>query len=119
MEGYLDPLVDKNEVAMGDVVPSNDEDARPKGAPPTILKPGETGAGSTSQRVQYPVQTKEQPLPAAPGSSADPNANAGPIGDAAGISRTGPSRGPDPNNPLGAGGPAGSGIPAGPGSRVN
>ena len=84
MEGYLEPLVDNNVVAMGDVVPSNDEDARPKGAPPTILKPGETGANSTSQRVQYPVPTKEQPLPAAPGSSADPNANAGPIGDAAG-----------------------------------
>jgi hypothetical protein len=118
MEGYLDPLMNKNEVAMGDVVPSNDEDARPKGAPPTILKPGETGANSSSQRVQYPVPTKEQPIPAAPGSSADTNANID-MGDAPGISHSGSSRGANPTVPLGTGIPDASGTVPGPGSRVN
>ena len=118
LQGYLDPL-DEHEIAMGDAVTSNDTDSPRKGAP-TILKPGESGANS-SQRVQYPVATKEQPLPAAPGSPADPNAAT--LGDAPGIAHGTPNNpslpGADASNPRGTNGPGGPGIPAGPGSRVN
>jgi hypothetical protein len=70
LQGYLDPE-DTHELAMGDTSPgSTDSEGRPAAKPPTILKPGEAGAGA-SQRVQYPVAAKEQPLPAAPGSPAD------------------------------------------------
>ncbi len=85
LQGYLDPE-DTHEVAMGDTQPNGEEQARR--APPTILKPGESGAHS-DQKVQYPVSstasTKEQPLPAAPGSPADTSSNS------------------NANDPLGAG----------------
>jgi hypothetical protein len=127
LHGYLDPE-DTHEVAMGDAVQSNDDDAHSKGTPPTILKPGEVGAGSSAQRVQYPVPTKEQPIPAAPGSPADPNANVGTLGGTGtgmgngtgmGHGAPGSSQGANPNDPLGSIGPGGTGMPSGPGSRVN
>ncbi len=73
LDGYLDPL-DRHEIAMGDGAVGHDEDARPAGAPPTLRKPGDPVPAGASQRVQYPVAHKEQPLPAAPGSPADTNA---------------------------------------------
>lgn len=120
LQGFLDPE-DTHEIAMGDAVPSNDEDAHRKGAPPTILKPGEVGANSTSQRVQYPVPAKEQPIPAAPGSPADPNAPTGQIGDPTTMGHNGPGSlpGVNPTTPLGSDGPGGSGMPSGPGNHVN
>ncbi len=123
MQGFLDPE-DTREVAMGDSPMSNDDDSAHRKAPPTILKPGEVGAGSSTQRVQYPVPAKEKPIPAEPGSPADPNADANTAG--------GPMGGIKPTQGAGSGGvssvpdgrPA-SGIPdastpAGrTGSRVN
>ncbi len=97
LQGYLDP-VDTHEIAMGDSAPSGDEDARPAGRPPTILKPGEGAA--TAQRVQYPVggsgSAKVQPLPPEPGSPADPNAVGNSLPPAAGISNA-----PAPGGPGG------------------
>jgi hypothetical protein len=93
LQGFLDPL-DEHEIAMGDQPVSGDDEARPSGPPPTILKPGEAGAGG-AQRVQYPVPAKAQPLPAAPGSPADTSATQNqdqdqvPLSEAPGISRTG------------------------------
>jgi len=82
LQGFLDPE-DTHEVAMGDSKPGSG-DVEQRTAPPTILKPGEGGAGA-QQRVQYPTtdasgKTKEQPLPAAPGSPADTSSTAGPLG---------------------------------------
>jgi hypothetical protein len=128
LQGYLDPQ-DEHEIAMGDVAPSGEDGDRRKGVPPTILKPGEVGAGSASQRVQYPVPTKEQPLPAEPGSSADPNA--GSLESTPGIAHSTPGNpslpGANPSDPLGTNGsgglgtddPGGTGMPTGPASRVN
>ncbi|GAC1414833.1 MAG: hypothetical protein NVSMB62_01440 [Acidobacteriaceae bacterium] len=70
LEGYLDPL-DEHEIAMGDSASGHDEEARPAGEPPTLRKPGDPPLTAGSQKVQYPVAHKEQPLPAAPGSPAD------------------------------------------------
>jgi len=89
LQGYLDPEVDTHEVAMGDTQPNGEEQSRR--APPTILKPGESGAHA-DQKVQYPVSsttpTKEQPIPAAPGSPAD-TSSTNPLG-------TGPANYPGP-----------------------
>ncbi|MDP9039766.1 MAG: hypothetical protein M3O02_10920 [Acidobacteriota bacterium] len=76
LQGYLDPL-DEHQIAMGDAPVAHDEDARPAGAPPTLRKPGDPVPAGSSQKVQYPVSQPVQPLPAAPGSPADPAAHTG------------------------------------------
>jgi hypothetical protein len=103
LQGFLDPE-DTHEVAMGDAKTGGDVEGR-AGPPPSILKPGESGAGA-AQRVQYPTQTtggqtKEQPLPAAPGSPADTSSTGtlgtDPMSENPGIGRTTPgSRGSGP-----------------------
>ena len=112
LEGYLDPL-DQHEIAMGDSAAGHDEEARPAGAPPTLRKPGDPLPSGASQKVQYPVAHKEQPLPAAPGSPADksrdrdlPAPNAQPLGQKVpGIS--------GPPEPIGVPAEQGSAVPSG------
>jgi hypothetical protein len=96
LEGFLDP-VDQHEIAMGDSPNSKTEEERASGAP-TLRKPGDPVPPGSSQRVQYPVPGKEQPIPAAPGSPADTNAGADPVaisgvplGNTPGMPSTGPN----------------------------
>ena len=66
MQGYLDPQ-DEHDIALGDHAGSNDEEAHTRSAP-TILKPGEVGAGG-SQRVQMPASTQDKSAASAPPAS--------------------------------------------------
>ena len=120
LQGYLDPL-DTREVAMGDARGSQDEDARPAGAPPTLRQPGDPDPPNAAQRVQYPVEkTKAEPLPAAPGSPADTTTNSVPPIASGPNGRNPGATGIDPaTNP--AAGPIGQGTggAVGPGSRVH
>jgi hypothetical protein len=78
MQGFLDPE-ETHELAMGDSKPANrSADGEARAAPPSLRKPGEPLPPGSSQSVLYPVATKAQPLPAAPGSPADPSAGADP-----------------------------------------
>ena len=125
LQGFLDPQ-DTHELAMGDTKPGEPSEEGRTSAP-TLRKPGDPVAPGSSQRVQYPVSTKEQPLPAAPGSPADTSTNStiDPLSsEAPGISRTGSgSRGSSPGTMPGSG--QGNGpmdpmsIPMGPGSPSN
>jgi hypothetical protein len=125
LQGYLDPE-DTREVAMGDSKPGAGEEGNRSSAP-TLRKPGDPIAPGSSQRVQYPVATKEQPLPAAPGSPADTGSAIDPLGGTPGISGSGagsslPSRGSSPGtlpNSLPGGMPADPLDPASPANRVN
>jgi len=100
---------------MGDTKPGGAaEDARP--APPSLRKPGDPVPPGSSQRVQYPVPTKEQPIPAAPGSPADTSSTSSPdplSADVPGISRTGRSSGTG-SNPGSAPGSIPGTIPSDP-----
>ncbi|MBS1799166.1 MAG: hypothetical protein JSS95_05000 [Acidobacteria bacterium] len=84
------------EVAMGDRAPAKEgEDPAAAPKPPSLRLPGEAAPANTQGKVQYPVDKDKsasrsadrQPIPAAPGSSADTTANdpqqpASPIPDA-------------------------------------
>jgi len=71
MQGYLDPQ-DEHEIAMGDNAGSHDEEARTRIAP-TILKPGEAGAGG-ALKVQMPASTQSKSSSSTP--PTDPPASA-------------------------------------------
>jgi hypothetical protein len=72
------------EIAMGDHAPAKDgEDPSAAPKPPSLRLPGEAAPANTQGKVQYPVDKDKsasrsadrQPIPAAPGSSADTSAN--------------------------------------------
>ncbi|HEY0163462.1 MAG TPA: hypothetical protein VGB69_12345 [Edaphobacter sp.] len=72
------------QIAMGDRVPSKDDEEGGKPTPPTLRLPGEPEPANTQGKVQYPTdkdaqrKADRQPIPAAPGSPVDPNAQTPP-----------------------------------------
>lgn len=71
------------QIAMGDHVPGKDgDDGAPAGTPPTLRLPGEAAPANAQGKVQYPIDKgkdpNRQPIPAAPGSPADPTAQVPP-----------------------------------------
>lgn len=73
------------QIAMGDRLPGKDGDQSAAPAPPTLRLPGEASSPSHAQgKVQYPSDKNagrsadRQPIPAAPGSPADPNSQMDP-----------------------------------------
>jgi hypothetical protein len=75
--------VNTREIAMGDRKPGEEGVAPP---PPSLRLPGEAAPANAQGRVQYPDdknasrKADRQPIPAAPGSPADPDANQPPSG---------------------------------------
>jgi len=71
-------------IAMGDRAPGNDGEESAAPAPPSLRLPGEAAPANAQGKVQYPTdkdasrQASRQPLPAAPGSPADPRSQAPP-----------------------------------------
>jgi hypothetical protein len=71
-------------IAMGDKAPGKDGDDSAASAPPTLRLPGEAAPANAQGKVQYPTdkdasrQANRQPIPAAPGSPADPQSQAPP-----------------------------------------
>ena len=117
MQGFLDPE-DTHELAMGDGKTTN-PDGETRAAPPTLRKPGEPLPAGSSQRVQYPVAAKEQPLPAAPGSPADTSAGADPIGNGPGMNNPGPNNRSASTIPTPGNIPDATHYTDAPGTRVN
>jgi len=73
------------QIAMGDRTPGKEgEDGSAPAAPPSLRLPGEAAPANTQEKVQYPTdkdagrQADRQPVPAAPGSPADPTAQTPP-----------------------------------------
>lgn len=97
--------VNTREIAMGDRKPG-EEGAAP--APPTLRRPGDPEAPTNAQgKVQYPDdknaarKADRQPIPAAPGSPADPTANTPPSTQRSTIPPASQSSdAPDPMSPV-------------------
>lgn len=71
-------------IAMGDKAPGKDGGDSAAPAPPTLRLPGEAAPANAQGKVQYPSdkdasrQANRQPIPAVPGSPADPQSQAPP-----------------------------------------
>lgn len=103
------------EIAMGDRTPGKEgEDGTAPAAPPSLRLPGEASEPVNAQgKVQYPTdknagrQADRQPIPAAPGSPADPNARTVPTSQSQNPTQP---RSQQPNRPQDVGMPQTPGI---------